>query len=115
MYLYNDKANVFSMAVGRGTFETCPFSVLRFVWAVDFTSVHAMKSYRGSRGITPLILNLGTGWRGEWTTSRPGRFTTGQRTVVLVEQDAGWAPEPVSMFSRKDTFLATARRRTPDC
>jgi hypothetical protein len=25
--------------------------------------VHAMKSYRGSRGITPLILSLGTAWR----------------------------------------------------
>jgi hypothetical protein len=26
-------------------------------------TLHAMKAYRGSRGIDPLILNLGTGWR----------------------------------------------------
>ena len=25
--------------------------------------VHTMKAYRGSRGIAPFILNLGTGWR----------------------------------------------------
>jgi hypothetical protein len=24
--------------------------------------VHAMKAYRGSRGIAPLILNFGAGW-----------------------------------------------------
>ena len=34
--------------------------------------VHAMKAYRGSGGIAPLILNLGTGWRG-WLTSSCGR------------------------------------------
>jgi len=26
-------------------------------------SVHATKAYRGSRGVLPLILNLGTKWR----------------------------------------------------
>jgi hypothetical protein len=25
--------------------------------------VHAMKTYRGSRGVTPVILSLGTRWR----------------------------------------------------
>jgi hypothetical protein len=29
----------------------------------DVFSVHAMKAYRRSRGIAPLILNLGTRWR----------------------------------------------------
>ena len=33
-----------------------------------------MKAYKGSRGIVPLILNLGTGWR-EWSTSHPGHYT----------------------------------------
>ena len=29
---------------------------------VTVVPVHAMKMYRGSRDIYPLILNLGTGW-----------------------------------------------------
>jgi hypothetical protein len=46
-------------------FETCPFTVPRFVRAVKSESIsdNAMKAYIGSRGIAPLILNLGTGWR----------------------------------------------------
>jgi hypothetical protein len=37
-----------------------------FLWLKKKDSVvpvHTMKEYRGSRGITPLILNLGTRWR----------------------------------------------------
>jgi hypothetical protein len=33
-----------------------------------------MKAYRGSGGIVPYILDLGTRWR-EWSASRHGRFT----------------------------------------
>jgi hypothetical protein len=29
----------------------------------EVVPVHAMEGYRGSRGITPLILNLGSRWR----------------------------------------------------
>jgi hypothetical protein len=36
--------------------------------------VHAMKEYRESRGIAPLILTLALEG-GEWSASRPGRFT----------------------------------------
>jgi hypothetical protein len=35
-----------------------------------------MQTYRESGGITPLILNVGTG--GEWSASQPGRFTRGE-------------------------------------
>jgi hypothetical protein len=41
----------------------------------DF-SVHAMKTYRGSSSIAPLILNFGVDG-GEWLSSRPCRFTPG--------------------------------------
>ena len=34
-----------------------------------------MEAGKGSRGRAPLILNLGTRWRGEWSASGPGRFT----------------------------------------
>jgi len=38
--------------------------------------LHAMKPCRGSRGIAPLFLNLGTRW--EWSTSCTGCFTSGK-------------------------------------
>ena len=38
----------------------------------EVVRVHAMKAYRGIRGIDPLILNLGTRWRSVVRfTSRP--------------------------------------------
>jgi hypothetical protein len=43
-------------------------------------SVHAMKSYRGSRGVAPL-LNLGC-------------FALRDIIPVPIEQEAGWVPEP---------------------
>jgi hypothetical protein len=46
-----------------------------------------------SGGIAQLFLNLGTR-RGEWSASRPGRFTPGKDPVPIV-QEAGWASEPV--------------------
>jgi hypothetical protein len=36
---------------------------------------HAMKTYWGSGGIAPRILDLGTRYGGEWSASRTGRFT----------------------------------------
>jgi hypothetical protein len=38
---------------------------------------HAMKTYWGSRGIAPRILDLGTRWR--WSASRPGCFIPRKR------------------------------------
>jgi hypothetical protein len=55
-----------------------PFSInlphdrgIRFLWNVGTllpnytTNVHAMKTYRGRKGIAPLILKLGARWRWE--------------------------------------------------
>jgi len=53
-------------------------------------SVHAIKAYRGSRGVLPLILNLGTKWR--WVvifTLRAIYFQ--ERTLVPIT----WATDPV--------------------
>jgi hypothetical protein len=36
-----------------------------------------MKAYWGSGNIAPLVFDLGT--RGEWSASRPGRFTLKER------------------------------------
>jgi hypothetical protein len=32
---------------------------------------------------------------GEWLVSRPGRFTLGERVLVFIGYECGWAPEPV--------------------
>jgi hypothetical protein len=37
-----------------------------------------MKAYGGSEYIGPRFLDLGTSW-GEWSASRPGRFTPEER------------------------------------
>jgi hypothetical protein len=42
------------------------------------TEHHAMKTYWGSGGIAPRILDLGTRWRSV-SVSRPSRFTPGER------------------------------------
>ena len=50
--------------------------------------VHAIKAYRGSRGIAPLILNLGTRWRCVVNFTRRPLYTQ-QRTPAPTEQKAG--------------------------
>jgi len=37
----------------------------------------------------------------EWSGSRPGHFIPRERVPLLIEQEAGWAPEPVWMFWRR--------------
>jgi hypothetical protein len=74
--------------------------------------INEMKTYRGSRGIAPLILNLGTILR--WVvTSRPGLFThrTGPRYLWMW---AGWATEPVWKFWRRQQSFAPTTNRTAD-
>jgi hypothetical protein len=49
--------------------------------------VHVMKAYRGSRGTTPLILNLSTIRR--WLTWRSDRFTSGKEAWCLMNRRLG--------------------------
>jgi len=51
-----------------------------------------MRMYWGNGGIDPRILNLDGG---DWSASRPGRFTPEERTLVPIGYEAAWAPEPV--------------------
>jgi hypothetical protein len=44
-----------------------------------YVTIHLMMAYGGSRGIRPLILNLGSRWS-EWSTSCHDRFTLGERS-----------------------------------
>ena len=64
---------------------------------------------RGSTGIALLFLILSGRWNG-WSTSRPGRFTTGKDPVPIV-QEAGWAPGPVWTGAEN---LAPTGIRSPD-
>jgi hypothetical protein len=39
---------------------------------------------------------------GEWSASRPGRFTPGKEPPVPIGKEAGWAPEPVWTLWRSE-------------
>jgi hypothetical protein len=51
---------------------------------IQIVAVCALQEYRGSRGVAPLILNLGTGWIWVQLYLRKG-------TPILVDQEADWA------------------------
>ena len=66
-----------------------------------------MKTYRGSRGLAPHILNLGDKWR--WVVG----FIPRERTAVCTEKGAGWAPETVWTFWLREIYVAFTGIRTP--
>ena len=62
---------------------------------------HAMQAYRGSKGIAPLTLNLGTGWR-RVVNVRPQPLYPRERAPLSTEQVAVWAPEKVWTSWRRE-------------
>ena len=58
---------------------------------------HAMKAYRGSRDMDPLILNLGPRWR--WVVK--STLHPRPRTPVPIAQKAWWAPQLLWTFRRR--------------
>lgn len=78
--------------------------------------MHATKAYKGRRGIDPLILHLNTRkvMSGR-SASSPSHFTQRAKTVIPVEEEAGWAPGLVYMFRRRHESLAPAKNQTPNC
>jgi len=75
--------------------------------------VHAVKTYRGSRCIAPLILKLGT--RCRWAVnfrSRPLYHL--ESAPIPTEQEPGWAPAPVWTFWWREKSLTAARIGIPD-
>ena len=76
--------------------------------------MHAMKTYVGSRGITPLILHLNTRCN-QVVTVMTSCFTAGERTPGT-NWIWGWVG-PHSMFwcfAIREPSLASGKNRTPD-
>ena len=73
-----------------------------------------MKTYIGSRGTDPLILNIGDGWRSV-ANFTPGPIYFQNGTPLLIVQDPGMAPQTVWKFCRKEKkFLTSPGTRTPE-
>jgi len=49
-----------------------------------------MKEYRGSRGVAPLVLNLGIRWR-RVVDVIPRSLHLQERTPLFIELEVGWA------------------------
>jgi hypothetical protein len=43
---------------------------------------------------------------GEWSASRPGRFTQGKKSPIPIGWEAAWVPEPVWMLWNKGKSVA---------
>jgi hypothetical protein len=76
--------------------------------------VKTRKVYRGSRGRSPLILNLGASRRWvvnftPWSIPPPGK-----EPLYRSQQEAGRAPEPVSTSWSRYEYLASNGIRIPD-
>jgi hypothetical protein len=72
-----------------------------------------MKTYWGSGGIAPRLLDLDT--RCRWLARFTSRATLppGKEPPVPVGYEAGWAPEPVWTRHRREKFPAPVGNRTP--
>jgi hypothetical protein len=66
-----------------------------------------MKAYRGNRGMTALILNLGTREVSGELHALAG-LPLGKVPPVPIEYKGGWAPELLWMFWRRGKSLAPA-------
>jgi hypothetical protein len=50
---------------------------------------------------------------GKWSTSRPGRFTTGEQPLVSTGHEVGWAPEPVWTRWRRKSYYCPSGESNP--
>jgi hypothetical protein len=79
-----------------------------------FVTICAMKAYRGSRGIPPLIPNLDT--RQSWVvkfTHLPLFLGKGLR-YLLNRRGEGWASETLWSICKREKYVASAGTRSPD-
>ena len=92
-------------------------SVGSYVPAVEgegkFVFVYVMgQMERGDRRTTtPLILTLGTSWRSVINFTPRPLYLSGNKPLVLTEQETGWDPGPIWTFLRNKKFLACVGNR----
>jgi hypothetical protein len=71
-----------------------------------------MKTYWGSGGIAPRILDVGIRWR--WSASRPSRFTPRERApVVPMDKRLGGPQRGTGRGGEEKNSQPPARTRTP--
>jgi hypothetical protein len=74
---------------------------------------HAMKAYRGSRGIAPLIPNLGAICIDQWSTPRPGSFLLAEEPRQQLNRTLWRASQLVWTFETIEKSLFLPQIRTP--
>jgi len=95
----------------KGTWTICTWRRLKvkIKFSLCLTKQHAMKTYWGSGGIAPPILDFDTRW-GEWSASCPGHFTSGEGAPVT-HWIGGWVGRRAGLNAEK--FPAPTGNRTP--
>jgi hypothetical protein len=76
--------------------------------AKDFPH-HAMQTNRGRGGLAVPICNLDTRWRWMINIALPP-----EGTPVAIALEAGWAPELICTFLKREKSLVCTEIRTPD-
>jgi hypothetical protein len=95
---------------GKAAQVTAPF-LLSFSKAVP---LHAMEALGWTGRTAPTHSRPRHYMGGEWSASRPGRaLPPGKGASVPIEQEAGWAPEPVWTQRLEEKSFAPAEDRTP--
>ena len=79
---------------------------------MNILPVYALKAYRGSRSITPPILILAI--RGEWLTSRPGRFTAAKVPRYSLNRRSGGPQSRSRPFGEEKIKCCCCRDSNPD-
>jgi hypothetical protein len=90
--------------------EKRPYRWAHFICGVKCKVVpaYAVKAYRWSRGVSPLILHLVSVW--SWVVNiKPRPLYLWQITRISIWYGAGWVPEPIWAIFRREKPL------TPDC
>jgi hypothetical protein len=104
-YWFRDILILFGMNFTEGVARVCE---MRNKWKVklSLSLYQATNSYRRSRGMAPLIPNLGSRLR--WVVDiTPCPQHRGERTPMPSEQETVWAPGPIWTIWRKEKSLAT--------
>jgi hypothetical protein len=69
---------------------------------------HAMKAYRETGHTAPLAFNLDIRWRCVVSLMPQSLSTKVKEHPFLMEEESGWATEPIWTFWRTDQSLASA-------